>query len=408
MCLTRSAHGLAPNHPIFRGPYQVDLQHEAVPTPEGYRRYLDGTGLPESLDVWHVDTADYTSDDSLQPGTVADGWGFLDSPDTEIVAHGINSKGPSAVALGRHGSLFLWGFACPPSRMTPSGRNAFLNTVCYMRDFDHAPRLVQRTARDRRWFLQRHVGDPEALARAREDSEFVRYENRAFAIDEDCKALGLSNRSLELLDRCVADLESGVEVDRAVRILQRYTGLQLADVKAWRRWLTHSRSHLFFSDVGGYRFFGGDTPAMTSPDGPVATADSPVVAAATATPARVQPGEVINIAVTLTHAAGWHTYLRVPEGSAHEATRLRLALPDGWSTVGRWQLPAGIAATDDPKVRIATDTVTFRLRVRVAADQTAGDVDLDLSLGVLACDHDRCLPPEDIAVPIKIEVLRMR
>ena len=193
--MTRSAHGLVPNHPIFQGPFPVEINYATVPTPDNYRRYIDGIDLPAELAVWHVDTTDFKTDELLKPGTVSTGWGFADSPDAEVIALGINtSKGPSAVALGRHGSLFLWGFACEPGRMTPSGRNAFLNAISYIRKFDHAPRLVEGAARDRRWALQRAMDDPEQLAQARRDLEFLRAEGREYVVDEDCKALGISNR----------------------------------------------------------------------------------------------------------------------------------------------------------------------------------------------------------------------
>src|SRR5688500_11692244 len=105
MCLARSAHGLVPNHPLFRGPFPVDLQFEQEPTPKNYRSFADGVALPASLPVWRVETKDYTNDKRLQPGTVAAGYGFADSPDAEVIANGINSKGPAAVALGRHASF---------------------------------------------------------------------------------------------------------------------------------------------------------------------------------------------------------------------------------------------------------------------------------------------------------------
>lgn len=61
MCLERSAHGVAPQHPIFDGPFPLTLSYDEAPTPESYRRYVDGVDLPETLPVVHIDTEDYST-----------------------------------------------------------------------------------------------------------------------------------------------------------------------------------------------------------------------------------------------------------------------------------------------------------------------------------------------------------
>jgi hypothetical protein len=75
------------------------------------------------------------------------------------------------------------------------------------------------------------------------------------AIDEDAKALGIANRDPALLEKCVSMLEKGDRKDLAQRLLERYTDQKHgADAAAWRRWLEVSRSRLYFTDTGGYRF----------------------------------------------------------------------------------------------------------------------------------------------------------
>ena len=83
-----------------------------------------------------------------------------------------------------------------------------------------------------------------------------------FVVDEEAKEIGPSNRKIELLDRCVAMLERNDHPDLALRILKRYTNTDCESVEQWQAWLNANRSQLFFSDVGGYKFFVG--PESTS------------------------------------------------------------------------------------------------------------------------------------------------
>src|SRR5690606_38166286 len=70
--------------------------------------------------------------------------GFLDSPDTEWISSGVNSKNPEAVAIGRHGNFFLWGFAASPTFLTDEAKLVFVNAVHYIRRFDHAAPIARK------------------------------------------------------------------------------------------------------------------------------------------------------------------------------------------------------------------------------------------------------------------------
>jgi len=37
-------------------------------------------------------------------------------------------------------------------------------------------------------------------------------------------------------------------------VLKRYTGESFAGAEEWKAWLEENRDHLFFTDVGGYRW----------------------------------------------------------------------------------------------------------------------------------------------------------
>lgn len=400
MCLARSAHGLAPNHPIFQGPFPVDLEFEDAATPPNYRAFPEGKDLPATLPVWHVDTTDYRSDKTLQPGTVAPGYGFTDSPDAEVIAGGINSKGPTAVALGRQASLLLWGFAAEPSRMTPSGRHAFLNSICYIQKFDHAPRLVRRKASGREWSLMRAAKDPATLAQAWADLEYVRGEGdgRTLSVDADCKALGIGNRDVALLEHCVAAWERGDDLERAQRLLRRYTDQAFATAAAWRTWLTTNAANLYFSDIGGYRFFvrPPDVRSQRAAPAPLVTDANPVALSLSVLEAEAKPGDVVTLAVRVTHAPGWHSYASVPSDSPYQTTHLELALPPGFRAVGHWSLPDTEPLAEDPRAQTFTGDAVFLQRVRVAATPTTEAVTLRVTVSYMVCDMQRCLPPDEL------------
>lgn len=176
-------------------------------------------------------------------GLVYDPYGFEDSPDAEFIASGLNGKDPRALALGRQGNFFLWGFSGPPSEMTPGGRALFLNALCYIRRFDGARPLVYHKQQSREWALVHarnldRAGYDPALARRyfpavlrecfgddaaryvayyRENLEYLRPAAVGFEVDEEVRSLGVSNRRIDFLDRCVSMLERGDRVDLAAR-----------------------------------------------------------------------------------------------------------------------------------------------------------------------------------------------
>jgi hypothetical protein len=136
-------------------------------------------------------------------------------------------------------------------------------------------RVADEQATQAKWFpewfpepLRKRFGMNADLYEAyyRENLEFVRpagADLRDFQIDEEAKAVGPSNRRVEFLDRCVTMLEKKDNPDRARGLLKRYTNEQFDNAADWRKWLDQNRSRLFFSDVGGYKFFVGPETKAT-------------------------------------------------------------------------------------------------------------------------------------------------
>ena len=104
-----------------------------------------------------------------------------------------------------------------------------------------------------------------------ENMEYLHSSGGRIDVDEDVKGLGLSNRKVELLDRCISLLEDKEKHDLALRILKRYTLESFQEAKDWRAWLEKNRDRLFFTDTGGYKFMTAPVSVATAAKGPKRT-----------------------------------------------------------------------------------------------------------------------------------------
>ena len=273
-----AAHVGSLDHDVYRTPYTVEPEIETWDTPENYREYPGGEDLPDTFKVWRVQNSGKDFG-----GVVARSYGFTDSPDAEVLAIGFNvGKEYGAVGIGRHGNFLQWGYASPPSQMTEAGQKLFINCIHYIKRFDGKLPLVRRESSSRmdtirlapiinqiaddqkEFFLSQfseslydcYHADPNGLTQYyRENLEWV-YRDRVYCVDEDLKSLGIeSNRTLETLEQLV-DLRGNAEqAETAQRLLERYTTEAFASSQQWRQWFDANKDRMFFSDVGGYKFF---------------------------------------------------------------------------------------------------------------------------------------------------------
>lgn len=137
LCLDADAHHINTSHAIFKGPLEsVAPTMEMEKTPDNIYEYPSGDTVPRKIPMWKVQTLSYSKDDHARIGLVSRGARFKDSPDAEVISSGVCAKDVTAVALGRHGNFFLWGFSASPADMTEEAKKVFANTVAYMKQFD--------------------------------------------------------------------------------------------------------------------------------------------------------------------------------------------------------------------------------------------------------------------------------
>lgn len=281
-------------HPIFHGPLSVELDMGEVDTPKGYKDWPGGNELPAKLRSWKVQTKSYPT---IDVGVVSDPFGFEDSPDSEWISSGVNSKGPTSMAIGRQGNLFLWGFFAQPSDMTESARRVFVNSIVYMKQFDGAKPIVTADGGQltwaREWALvfaghangsskeleERYrrtiparvleltgFDSAKILAFYRENLEMLRLADPPpgkaresfslqYDVDDECKMLGAGNRSPEfvpkLIVRLLKDPADVLSTTLAHRYLAVAPSLEPSKLSAWYE---ENKPFLFFSDRAGFRW----------------------------------------------------------------------------------------------------------------------------------------------------------
>jgi hypothetical protein len=145
LCLDADAHHLNAQHAIFKGPLEhVVPTMEMKKTPDGVYHYTTGDTVPKQIPMWKVQTTGYIDGKDFRIGLVSRGNRFKDSPDAEVISSGVCQKDVGAVALGRHGNFFLWGFSASPAQMTEEAKKVFVNTVAYMKQFDKKTPIARK------------------------------------------------------------------------------------------------------------------------------------------------------------------------------------------------------------------------------------------------------------------------
>lgn len=154
LCLDNYAYRWNKEHPIFNGPFKVDIKSEMRPTPEPAvesGKYF-GYTAPAELEMWMISPRSYQEKlpdgGSIRVGMVSRPWGYKDSPDAEVISGGVSAKCIDAISIGRHGNMFHWGFAADPAELTESAQAALANAIVYMAQFNGKP-MIARKVNDR-------------------------------------------------------------------------------------------------------------------------------------------------------------------------------------------------------------------------------------------------------------------
>ncbi|TDQ11091.1 protein-disulfide reductase DsbD N-terminal domain-containing protein [Pedobacter metabolipauper] len=486
-CLDDDALNINTKHEIFNSPNKVKLTMVNRPTPGSFFNGFQGANTPKEMPMWKVVKEEASANGKYVIGMVAHGEGFNDSPDAEAISGGVCLKNAEAVSLGRQGNYFMWGFSASPDYMTDEAKDVFVNTVAYIKKYDHMPAIVKKvqiTTRegidemiyrtDRKLYDNAIVSRKEGNARmlkmqkdlldrkaAGEDigrgnemflkmpitndvesfEDYLKTQNciemfnkfgtntagyikyykdnyeyyypsgtYSLQLDEDAQKLGISNRKVELLEKCVRMLEKNENAASAQKLLERYTVEKFSTAAEWRTWLTKNKGNLFFTEAGGFKFmvntYGKRIPVSvettqvkeveTKADKP--TLDDPVaVSAKFVYSADKKSGELIVNAALL---KGWHIYALVPSDSPFIPTETKIELPEGAVLKSDWQTSAALPFPGNDGVYVFEDQVSFKISIDMTNVKSNGLI--KCGLFYQTCDENKCFPPVTKMVEVRV------
>jgi len=470
-CLDNDALNINTKHEIFHTPNAVKLTMTKKPTPGSFFNGFQRAKTPKEMMMWNIVKDDADANGKYVIGMVSHGEGFNDSPDAEAISGGVCLKNAEAVALGRQGNYFMWGFAASPDYMTEEAKDVFVNTICYIKKYDRMPAIVKkvqietregidekmyridkklyqkaivsrREGNARMLKLQQELKDKKAAGEdiGRGNEMFLKmpvtnetesfedylktqagealfkkfgtnttlyhqyYRNNyeyfypdgsySLQLDDDVRKLGISNRKVELLEKCISLLEAKQDEAMARRVLERYTTEKFERVGAWRSWLNENKANLFYTEAGGFKFmvntFGKPVPkAMQTTQVQAPTLSDPVSFSA-----ELVYGEDKTTAEVILHAdilKGWHIYAFLPKDSPFIQTETILELPEGAVAKNEWETSAASPFPGSNGTFVFEGKTTFKVALNLASVKPGAVI--KCGIFYQTCDENKCLQP---------------
>lgn len=491
LCLLGRAFNLNKKNAIFKGPYPVKTTMVSRPMPDGAKDFADmmEEKLPSTVKMWTVQNKDYENTHGFKIGMVTRPWGYLDSPDAEVISGGQSAKCFDAIAIGRHANWLHWGFSASPADMTDEAKPVFANAVVYISQFkghhiiarklnegiairsdadeqmhrasmaayesyaqvmkiynqsvcnmvdslkkkeaagetlsdmdrqymamaDHPQPVPTRTE-----YLRQTMGN--LYDRFGEDqAAYVRYfkENRPYfygtfkdydlKLDEDAKALGISNGDKRILDKAISLWENNEDVDMAKRILYRYTLLRYDNPRQWRDWYNQYQRKLFFTESGGWLWlvndFAPNTPGNdysvlkvneidenTVGQSKAKTTKSDPVVVSSAT---VMNQDVNELIIRIKIHPGYHIYSVVSDKDPYIQTSYTFKTDGGVKLVGELQKPNG-------RMFDREGSVVYENEVVLRQNFTGNRGTITCDINYQACDDHACLMPKTKTIKVEL------
>lgn len=218
-------------------------------------------------------------------------------------------------------------------------------------------------------------------------------------VDEDVKAWGIPNYDKKLIDRAISALEQGEEIDRAKRVLSRYTMANFDTPEEWRNWYETYKDKMFFTESGGWKFLinaEGDIPGndyveymkrmdnnRTASTGNETSHNNPVLASASISTDNWNKRRIV---IKFKIHPGYHIYANVSGEDPYIPTSVSLSLPEGVKS-GEWKMTR-------PGQFGKSGTTIYENEAEFSCPidgHTSGPVTCTISYQV--CDSHICMPP---------------
>lgn len=227
-------------------------------------------------------------------------------------------------------------------------------------------------------------------------------------VDEDVKSLGIANNDVRLLDKAISMWEESMEIDKARRILKRYTLCRFNTPQEWRQWYETYKDKLFFTESGGWLWLVNTTdPSVPGNDYSIlekekkqletkkhdqeqTSHDTPVIAKAEYDAAGKQ------ILIRMKIHPGYHIYGKVSSSDPYIPTEIKIEISEGWQKEGDIILPA-FKQLNSTGTTIYEDEVIFRQKIKGKGNGTA-----TVTVSWQCCDDHICMPPIEKTFTISV------
>lgn len=226
-------------------------------------------------------------------------------------------------------------------------------------------------------------------------------------LDEDAKSIGISNVDIRLIDEAIKMLETGRDIDKAKRILARYTLVDFNNASEWREWFNKNKNNMFFTQAGGWVWLINsrepgandykiweERRALVSIQPEETSTINPVVVNATL--ATLQSGEKA-VYVTVKIQPGYHIYNRVASSDPYIPTKIEVTLPNGYKKVAQLQGPMGRPYNSKGTTIIENSAVFSQII------EGSGEGSIECTVEYQSCDSHVCFPPVEKSFSFKVE-----
>lgn len=118
-----------------------------------------------------------------------------------------------------------------------------------------------------------------------------------------------------------------------------------------------------------------------------------------------QPGDEIELSVTLEIAPLWeiHTFGAKPD---MVATKLKLDFPDGITSDGEWAHPKPGRSLAPDRHLAFEGKITFTRTLKVSKKMPEGKTAIKCRVHYQACRETQCLRPEDLELTVSIQIVK--